>query len=138
MRVKHTYKKEERLKSNRVIKTLFSSAKNFLVHPFKVNWQLRKDNGRYPARVLISVSKKHFRNASERNDMKRLIREAYRTNKHILYEFLEEKGIQCDFSIIYIAKEAEAYSELEKKIIKLLNRLISELELHLHQNNPTS
>ena len=138
MKRRLTFRKEERLKSSKVIKLLFSSGKSFFVHPFKVNWQLREEMGRYPARILVSVSKKNFRKASERNHLKRLCREAYRNNKYVLYNFLEEKEIQCDFSIIYTGKDPESYSIIEKKIITLIQRFISELELHLHQNTTTS
>ncbi len=138
MQLRKTFKREERLKSKRVITQVFASGKSFLVHPFKVNWQIRKEHGRYPARVLISVSKKNFRKASERNQVKRVIREAYRQNKYLLYDFLKEQDIQCDFAIIYIARDHDSYSLIEKKIITLLNRLISELELQLHNNNPSS
>jgi len=136
--MRQTFNRKERLKSGRVIKSLFSSGKSFLVHPFKVNWQIREEKGNYPARMMISISKKNFRKAADRNHMKRLCREAYRKNKHELFEFLEEKDIHCDFSMIYIGREAEGYSYIEKKIIILIKRLISELELHKHQNKSSS
>lgn len=134
---RQTYKKEERLKSRKVIKQLFYSGESFLVHPVKVNWLLRKDKGRYPARMMISISRKNFRKASDRNYLKRLCREAYRKNKHILYSFLAKKQLQCDLSLVYIGKEAIEYSMLEEKIIKLLQRLTREIENNQHQNNPT-
>lgn len=130
---RQTFRKEERLKSRKVIKQLFYSGESFLVHPVKVNWLLRNDEGRYPARVMISISRKNFRKASDRNHMKRLCREAYRKNKHILYSFLEEKQLQCDLSLVYIGKETNEYSLLEEKIIKLLQRLTREIENNLHK-----
>lgn len=128
MTVRQTLKKGERLKSSKVIRQLFSSGDSFLVHPLKVNWLAGVDEGRYPARVLISVSRKNFRKASERNHLKRLIREAYRRNKPVLHDFLNEKKLHCDFSLVYIGKEALTYSEVEEKIIKLLLRLIREID----------
>ena len=136
--MRQTFNSKERLKSGRVIKSLFSSGRSFLVHPFKVNWQVREEKGKYSARIMISISKKNFRKAADRNHMKRLCREAYRKNKHELTDFLEEKGIHCDFSLIYIGREPEGYSYVEKKIIILIKRLISELELHLNQNTSSS
>jgi len=136
--MRYTFRRGERLKSSRVIKSLFDAGHSFLVHPFKVNWVLRPGPAKDPSRVLISVSRKNFRKAVDRNHLKRLCREAYRKNKHLLNEFLEENEIQCDFAIIYIGKTPIEYSLVEEKIIILLKRLISDLELHLHQNNPTS
>ncbi len=132
--MRQTFRKEERLKSSKAIKQLFSCGKSFLVHPFKVNWQIRAEKGKYPTRLLISVSKRNFRKAVERNHLKRICREAYRKNKYLLYEFLEQNNLQCDLSLVYIGKKSDDYSQIEKKIIILINRLISELELHKHQN----
>lgn len=128
MKLKQTFRKQERLKSSKLIKLLFTSGKGFLVHPFKVNWQTRQAEGRYPAKVLISASKKHFRKAVERNHVKRLCKEAYRKNKQVLYDYLVEKNIGCDFSLVYIGREADPYTEIEEKIIAVLHRLISEIE----------
>jgi ribonuclease P protein component len=132
-----TFKKVERLRSSKVIKQLFNAGDSFLVYPLKVNWLISNEEGRYPARVLISVSRKNFRRASERNQLKRLIREAYRKNKYILHDFLVEKQLQCDFSLVFIGKEAISYSILEEKIIKLLERLNKEIDYNSDKYNPT-
>jgi len=117
---------------------LFSKGNSFLVHPFKVNWLLSDTKGKYPARILLSVSKKNFRKAVERNHIKRLCREAFRKNKHLLYDYLNERAISCNFSLVYIGRKQEDYSVVEKKIIASLKRLISEIELIADHNNPTS
>ena len=136
--MRQTFRKEERLKSSKMIKMLFSHGNSFLVHPYKVNWLPADKQGKAPAKILIGASQKNFRKAVERNHIKRLSREAYRKNKHLLYEYLEDRDISCYLSMIYIGKSQEEYSVIEKKIIVLLKRLISELELHLHQNTPSS
>jgi ribonuclease P protein component len=138
MKLKQTFRKQERLKSSKLIKALFTSGNGFLIHPFKINWQIRPLEDRYPAKVLISASKKHFRKAVQRNHIKRLCREAYRKNKHILYEYLLDKNAGCNFSIIYIGREADPYPEIEEKIIAALHRLISEIDNKLKHNTPES
>lgn len=117
---------------------LFAQGNSFLVHPFKVNWLLSDKESGYPAKVLFSVSKRNFRKAVKRNQIKRLCREAYRKNKHILFDYLDNKAIGCNFSLVYVGRKQEAYSVVEKKIIASLNRLISEIELQADHNNPTS
>lgn len=134
MKVKQTFRKQERLKSSKMIRVLFTSGNAFLAHPFRVNWIMTDEKRQYPGRILVSVSKKNFRKANERNHIKRLVREAYRKNKYILIDFLEEQSLSCDFSFVYIGKTTMEYSQLEKKIIILLKRLVSELEVHIHQN----
>ena len=135
---RQTFRKEERLKSGKVIRQLFSSGDSFFIHPVRLNWLLHPGEGKYPAKVLISVSRKNFRKASDRNHIKRILREAYRRNKYILHEFLREKKLHCNFSLVYIGKEALNYSQLEEKIIKLLERLISEIEKYQLKNNSIS
>lgn len=129
--MRQNFRKEERLKSSKVIKRLFSHGNSFLVHPYKVNWIKSDKHGTYPAKVLIGVSSKNFRKAVDRNHLKRQSKEAYRKNKYFLYEYLEDRGINCNFSMIYIGKKQEEYSVIDRKIITLLKRLISELELQL-------
>jgi ribonuclease P protein component len=136
--IRQTFKKSERLKSRKIIKALFSRGKSFLVHPFKVNWLMADETSHERARVIISVSSRNFKNASDRNHLKRLCREAYRKNKSLLNSFLKDNSIGCDFAIIYVGKSKAEYSVVEEKIIKLINRLISELEIVLHQNNSSS
>lgn len=138
MRMRQTFRKEERLRGHRIIKMLFSQGNSFLVHPFKVNWLTEERNDKYRARILIGTSKKSIRKAVERNHLKRICREAYRKNKHLLYEYLEEREISFSFSIIYIGKSRETYSVIEQKIIIILERLISELEKQSGKNKPLS
>lgn len=138
MKLKQTFRKQERLKSSKLIKKLFTSGNGFLLHPIKLNWQIRSSDGKYPAKVLISASKKHYRKAVQRNHVKRLCREAYRKNKHILYDYLLEKNIGCDFSLIYIGRQEDPYPIIEEKIIEALHRLISEIDNNLKNNIPES
>jgi ribonuclease P protein component len=135
--IRQSFRKDEILKSDKQIKMLFAQGNSFLVHPFKVNWLLSDSKGKFPARVLLSVSKKNFRKAVERNHIKRLCREAYRKNKYILLDYLDERGIRCNFSLVYIGRKQEEYSVVEKKIITSLKRLISEIESQADPNNPT-
>lgn len=71
-------------------------------------------------KILISVSKKNLKKAVDRNKVKRLVREAYRTNKALLFE---ESRSSLLFGLIYTAKTILSYTEIEKKIILILHRL---------------
>ena len=117
-----------------MIKMLFSHGNTFLLHPFRVNWLSSAGKGKCPARILVGVSKKNIKKASERNHLKRLCREAYRKNKYLLYDHLQVHNVNCDFSMIYIGRTNTDYATVEKKIILLLERLISELDLQQAEN----
>lgn len=74
-----------------------------------------------PVKILISVPKRKFKKAVDRNKIKRLIREAYRKKKHLLINQLAEKKITL--LVVYISKTIVEYSEIEEKINDALIRL---------------
>lgn len=70
--------------------------------------------------VLITVPKKTFRKAVDRNKLKRRIREAWRLNKYILEDSRKEKYL---IAYIYIAREVLPFKEIEAKLKDSLLRL---------------
>lgn len=123
--MRKTFKKEERIRSRKVIETLFSTGSSFTVFPFKVIYVRSDNNDDQPAKVLISVPKKNFKSAVKRNKIKRHIREAYRNNKSIIWEFVKSKDAQhYNIGIVYIGKTIVPAAEFDKKLIIILHRLI--------------
>jgi ribonuclease P protein component len=99
--------------------------------PFRVLWQFTEQtNWEYPAQVLISVSKRNFSLATNRNKVKRLVRELYRLNKHQLYDVLHKNKKQLLLSIHYQGKDILAYHQLEKSFQKMLAKLITQINQH--------
>lgn len=126
--MKQTFKKEERLCSKKIIKTLFESGSSLTVHPFRLVWLKTALKTKYPVQITISVPKKNIAKAVDRNKIKRQIRECYRKNKNILYEYLYNKDKQYAMALIYMAKDevgsASGGKEIETKIILTLQRFI--------------
>ena len=56
------------------------------------------------------------------------MKEAFRKNKNILYQDLEQRGARILLSIIFVGRETIEYKETEEKIIILLQRLIEDYE----------
>jgi len=115
-----TFTKAERLSSKVEIDNLFGTGKSFNSKPFKVIW-LEKAVGDTPVKTVISIPKRLFKRAVDRNRLKRLTREAYRKNKHLLYDDLGNKKILLMF--IFTSKTIIEYKEMEEKIISILQRL---------------
>ena len=122
-----TFKKEERLTSKKVFELLFNSGKSFTTSPFRLVWVETKPTGSFPAQLGISVPKRSFAKAVDRNTLKRRIRESYRKNKQMLYEVLRKKNHTIALMIIYIAKEEFPYQEIEKKMIVSLQKLAAQI-----------
>jgi ribonuclease P protein component len=120
----YTFKKEERLCNKRLIDELFHNGSSFLCYPFKAQWLPVNEPADAPVQILISVSKRRYKRAVDRNLVKRRIREAYRLNKQqYLYDVLSIAQKNIIFSIGYIGKEIEPYALMEKKMLKLLKQL---------------
>ena len=115
-----TFTKAERLSGKIEIEHLFSSGTAFNCDPFRVIWK-ESLAGSTQVKIVISVPKRLFKKAVDRNRVKRLCRESYRKNKNILIETLKNKKIHLMF--IYTAKNIFAFKEMEEKIITTLQRL---------------
>ena len=115
-----TFTKAERLTGKTALDSLFHTGKTFNSFPFKVMW-LKADATRAQAQIVISVPKRLFKRAVDRNLLKRRIREAYRKNKAFFYEALGDKKVH--FLVIYTSKTIMEYKEIEDKIIDVLQRL---------------
>lgn len=120
-----TFKKEERLCNERLIKLLFQKGSSFLVYPFRVvYWQSEEPAKNFPSQILISVPKRRFKRAPDRNRLKRQIRETFRLNKKTFYEQLPSNKNLLIFSVAYIANEKLEYNFLDQKMKKLLKKLL--------------
>ena len=112
----YSFSKEERLCNVKLIDKLFHSGSSFLLYPFRIIWLQEPLPGQIPVQVLISVPKKRFKRAVDRNLIKRRIREIYRLQKaERLYPFLSENSVTILLGINYIGNEIGNYAFMEKK-----------------------
>jgi ribonuclease P protein component len=112
-----TFHKTERLKSRKVISSLFQrSAKNysFNVYPVRFIWSSPEAVQSSKVQAGFSVSKKTFKRANQRNTVKRRMREAFRLHKSLLYSALEDNEKQYSLMFIFNGKEEIAYADIEK------------------------
>jgi ribonuclease P protein component len=122
----YTFPKAEHLCRKKLIEQLFSKqGASFGVYPLRLTWLPAPARGSAPPQVLISVSKRTFKRAVDRNRLKRLIREAYRLHKHRLLEAPGGHPVAV-LGILYTGKEKSELPLIEKKLISGFTRLLAE------------
>ena len=118
--------KYERICKDNDIQALFDKGRGVSVYPYRVVYLFHKDESRpVTVRLLVSVSKKRFHHAVNRNRVKRLMREAWRKSKAPLYEICERDTISVDVALVYTATVIHSYEELLAKTKKAVNELIN-------------
>jgi len=117
-----TFKKEEKLKSRKLIEFLFKEGKSFSNFPFRVLYLLIPQNHSH-LQTGFAVSAKHFKKAVDRNRIKRLSREAYRLQKSFLTHALQTQKKFMIVFFIYTGNEIPEYKNVEERMQAALNRL---------------
>ena len=117
--IRFTFRKDERLCSKKQIEKLFSEGESFLVYPLKIVFAKIEFSGSFPVRVAFTVSTKKFRKATERNLIKRRMREAYRLNKYILFSAEQQAPMAVMF--IYVGKEVSDFFSIKKAMERCLS-----------------
>jgi ribonuclease P protein component len=119
------FAKNERLCKKSVIEKLYAEGRSVAVFPLRaVYLPVEPEEGTPAATVLISVSKKRFRHAVDRNLVKRRLREAYRLNKHTFIEALHTSGTSMAVAILYLDKRHHTFAYLQSRTKKLLKAII--------------
>lgn len=124
MSVSYSFKKHERLSSRRAISNLFESGEAFTLYPFRVFWIISDDRLPSPVQVAFSASKKNFKNAVDRNRIKRLTREAWRHNKHRLFSQLEKTGKQLTIMLVYTESSMPGKDLINNKVEDVVSKLL--------------
>ena len=112
---------------------LFAGGKSFSTFPIKVFYTV-SNTLQNEVHAGVGVSSRIFKKANDRNKVKRLLREVYRTQKHPLYAAMDQKTKSLDVFFLYIGKELPVFAELKETMEKVLDKLvrkISETKSHV-------
>lgn len=117
------FPKNQKLCNEKSIEILFENGKSLSEKPFRIIYSIDYNNEDVFLKALIVVPKKRVRLASDRNVIKRRVKEAYRLQKSELEQYLKSNNHQLNLAIIYQKYEILDYKLIEEKIKLLLNRL---------------
>ena len=121
------FPKNQKLCNEKAIERLFENGKSLAEKPFRIIYNIDNNNEDVFLKALIVVPKKRVRLASDRNVIKRRVKEAYRLQKSELEKYLKSNNQQLNLAIIYQKHEILDYKLIEVKIKLLLSRLKEEL-----------
>ncbi|OMQ12392.1 ribonuclease P protein component [[Flexibacter] sp. ATCC 35103] len=129
-----TYPKNERLKSKTTIGLLFSEGKSVSKYPLRLVYREAEVDADEKIKMGVSVSKKYFKKAVDRNYFKRVLRETYRLNKHLLLD-----NIQQPYSLMffYQTKDKLSYEEINTKTIQLFEKFLLQVNKPIDSENKT-
>lgn len=125
---KFSLNKNERLKSKTEISRLFKDGKFLYTSNFKIGWIYDEKEGESSIKTAVSVPKRNFKLAVDRNRLKRQIKEIYRLNKEIITSTVQNSKFTVNVIIIYTAKEKISYNVMLHEIVSLLQKLSKKIE----------
>lgn len=120
--MRYTFRNEEKLKKKNLIKELFASGKSVSLFPLKMIYLQYDHDSPFKIQAGVSVSKRNFKRAVDRNRIKRLMRESYRKNKYLIYNNEDTKKHIMMF--IYQGKNEVAYELMEEKMNQLIEKFL--------------
>lgn len=129
------FQKQERLYLKKDIANLFEKGEKWTCFPFRIILavSLGEIAKMPPASVLVSVSKRNFKNATDRNRLKRQIKEAYRLRKETFHKHFtdlssETKNSMLHIGFIYTSKVKEPWAIIDKKMERALKEVLEKFK----------
>ncbi len=124
------YPKNEKLKSKITIGLLFSEGKSVSKYPLRLVYHSGALGNDQQLKVGVSVSKKYFKKAVDRNYFKRVLRETYRLNQHLLKDHLQQPYV---IMLFYQSKDRLSYDEINTKTIQLFEKFLAQINPSLKE-----
>jgi ribonuclease P protein component len=113
-----SFGRKEKLKSKKLITQLFEEGKGISIYPLKLIY-ITTDHKEKPLQTGVTVSKRNFKSAVDRNKIKRLLRESYRRNKAQVFN---NTDANFAFLFLYLGKDMPTFEQLDHKMKLILNK----------------
>ncbi|MEZ4968417.1 MAG: ribonuclease P protein component [Flavobacteriaceae bacterium] len=119
-----SFPKKEKLKSKKGIEQLFAEGIAVTNYPIKLVYLKTnfEDGSKY--KIGVTASKRNFKSAVKRNRIKRLMRESYRLNKHLIFNNIEGNFA---FMFLYLGKEMPSQSKITDTMIPLMRKFVDKI-----------
>jgi ribonuclease P protein component len=125
------YGKEQKLKSRKAMEALFANGKTLNAFPIKVFFTIQpivaNDVAENLVHAGVGVSSRNFKKAVDRNRIKRLLREVYRTQKQDLINTAALQFSAINIFFLYVGKELPEFIDLKVSMEKTLEKLIARI-----------
>ena len=119
-----SFPKKEKLKSKKLIEQLFAEGIGVTNYPIKLVYLNTRFEDDSKCKVGVTASKRNFKSAVKRNRIKRLMRESYRLNKHLIFNNIEGNFA---FMFLYLGKEMPSQSKITDTMIPLMRKFVDEI-----------
>lgn len=114
----YIYPRQEKLKSRIIINRLFTKSSVLVNYPLRL-LSCSVEGLDSSIQVGVTVSKRNFKEAVDRNRIKRQLRESYRLNQSILKSKLTSPQA---FMIMYVGKEKLKTQDIQYKMRELFEK----------------
>jgi len=118
------FPKKEKLKNKKLIEVLFKEGSTLTSYPYKLIYLKVEEPVDAKFKTSVAVPKKNFKSAVKRNRIKRLLREAYRLNKHLVFNNSEGNFA---FLFLYLGKEMPSYPEVENGMQIIVQKFLKKI-----------
>ena len=122
-----SFSKKERITGDKRIEVLFKNGSGFISYPLRIIYLIHEQKNDNGCSVLISVPKKRIKKATDRNRLKRLIRESYRLNKALL-DNAELSESSIDIAFVYVKDTESDFADIQKAMQKALKKITERIK----------
>ncbi len=132
MKMNEKFPSSEKLKSKILIDRLFTEGRSIKIFPLKLIYLPIEDPSTKTCKTGVSVPKRNFKKAVDRNYFKRLMREAFRKNKYLVED---KQGQKYAFMFIYISWKRFDFQKLNEAVVQILGKINEKEYVHEKSNN---
>lgn len=123
------FPKQERIVSRKQIEMLFGGgdSRSLAIFPLRAVYLNKvRAQGEPPVQILVSVPKRHFHHAVDRNRVKRQVREAYRHHKQSLWQALPADR-QLLLAFVWLSDNHLPTADVDQRVARLVQRIAEKL-----------